>query len=86
MKAEEAERRKALRDLQLAQNVVSDLERRMGIVTSWTVDSQEYQTTVKYVERRRFIRTVETLESLVVARLFELAKANLMGTCKLSHV
>jgi hypothetical protein len=82
MKAEEAEHQKALRDLQLVQNAVSDLEHHMGLVTSWTTDSEEYQTTVKYVEGQWFIRAIETLESLVVTHMFELAKANLMGTCK----
>ncbi|KAF8481387.1 hypothetical protein JB92DRAFT_3272034, partial [Gautieria morchelliformis] len=40
-----------------------------------------YQEAAAYINNQRFIRVVEQLEGLVVAQLFELAKANLMGTC-----
>ncbi|KAF8461318.1 hypothetical protein JB92DRAFT_2777964, partial [Gautieria morchelliformis] len=46
----------------------------------WTHEHPAYQEAAAYINNQCFIRVVEQLEGLVVAWLFELAKANLMGT------
>jgi hypothetical protein len=79
--AQEAKRRSALNKLELAINAAEDLERQLGLKECWTHDHPDYQEAAAYIKNKRFIRAVEHLEGLVVARLFELAKANLMGTC-----
>jgi hypothetical protein len=79
-KAKEAERKTALRKLELAMNVTDDLERRMGLTERWTSDSEEYRSAAAYLDNRQFIRAVDELEGLVVQRLFELLKAHLAGT------
>jgi hypothetical protein len=84
-RAAEIERKSALNRLNLALNAVEDIERRMGVTERWTPSHHEYQQAAQYVNNRRFIRAIETLEGLVVQRLFELSKANLAGTGT-SHV
>jgi hypothetical protein len=79
-RAIEAERKSTLRRLNLKLNAVQDLERKLGITERWTSNDEEYQKAWKYRNDREFIRAVETLEGLVVQRLFELSKANLKGT------
>jgi hypothetical protein len=79
--AQEAERRHAVKVLELAQNIVLDLERRMGLTESWTPEHPDRIAAMHFVRHHKFIRAVDRLEGLVVSRLFELSKANLMGTC-----
>jgi len=78
----ESERVAAIRKLELQMNAVDDTERRLGVDECWTPECAEYQHALQYLKNRRFIRVVERLEGLVVQRLFELSKANLMGTGK----
>ncbi|KAI0037789.1 hypothetical protein FA95DRAFT_1506476, partial [Auriscalpium vulgare] len=78
--AKEAERRAAVAKLSLAQNVVADLERRLGLAEAWTADTPEYQRNLGILQRTKFDKVVDQLEGLVVQRLFELAKANISGT------
>ncbi|KAF8513890.1 hypothetical protein JB92DRAFT_2551894, partial [Gautieria morchelliformis] len=62
-------------------NVVQDLECWLGLDEWWTCQHREYQEAVAYINNQEFMHAIEQLEGPVVARLFELAKANLMGTC-----
>lgn len=78
--AREAERKAALRKLQLAINVADDLERRMDITERWTPQCDQYKSAAAYLQNRQFIRIVDKLEGLVVQRLFELSKSHLAGT------
>src|SRR6266481_8894290 len=73
IKATDAGRRATLRKLELAMNVADDLERKLGLVNRWTPEDGEYCDALLYIKNRKFFRAVETLEGLVVARLFELA-------------
>ncbi|KAF8590863.1 hypothetical protein K439DRAFT_1644436 [Ramaria rubella] len=43
-------------------------------------EDEEYREAATYLKHHQFIRVIEELEQLVVQRLFELAKANLMAT------
>jgi hypothetical protein len=74
-----AARRSAERKLQNQTNVVEELEASLGIETRWTPQSTKYQEILEYTKRRQFIHAVEDLEGLVVQRLFELSKANLLS-------
>ena len=85
-RARESERAAAVRKLELQMNVVDDTERRLGVDERWTPGHAEYQRALQYLNNRKFIRAVEALEGLVVQRLFELSKANLIGTGKYSDV
>jgi hypothetical protein len=79
-RSHESEHNMIKRRLNLAMNVVDDIERRMGIEQRWTYDQPEYKKAEQYLKQRQFIRVVEDVEVLVVQQLFELAKANLAGT------
>jgi hypothetical protein len=81
-RARESERVAAVHKLELQMNVVDDTERRLGVDERWTPGHEEYQRALQYLNNRKFIRAVEALEGLVVQRLFELSKANLVGTGK----
>jgi hypothetical protein len=80
--AHDTARRKVLEKLELALNIVQDLEVRLDIKKRWLPDDPEYTSATEYINNRKFIRAIEALEGQVVARLFELSKANLMGTCE----
>lgn len=84
LNAREAEHRGALSKLELAMNVAEDLEHQLGITERWTSEHPEFQHVLTYLNHHHYIRAVNQLEGLVVVRLFELAKANLMGTCACS--
>ena len=85
-RARESERAAAVCKIELQMNVVDDTERRLGVDERWTPGHAEYQRALQYLNNRKFIRAVEALEGLVVQRLFELSKANLIGTGKYSDV
>jgi hypothetical protein len=78
--AQEAEHQTVLKVLTLVQNVVHDLECRLDLGKTWTPDDTEYCEALEYITHQTFFHAVETLEGLVVGCLFELAKANLIGT------
>ncbi|KAH7917838.1 hypothetical protein BV22DRAFT_970049, partial [Leucogyrophana mollusca] len=81
-KDNEARRRAAQRRLEFQMHVVDDIECKLEISERWTTNHPEYIRVAEYARQREFIRVVEHLESLVVQRLFELAKANLAATGK----
>jgi hypothetical protein len=85
-RATEAERRATLKRLNLAMNAVDDLERKIGITERWMPEHLEFKSAIAYINNRQFIRCVETLEGLIVQRLFELSKANLAGTGKSFYI
>ncbi|KAH7922360.1 hypothetical protein BV22DRAFT_1106683 [Leucogyrophana mollusca] len=64
------------RDLQ----VVQGLEARLEITQRWAPGDAEWQSTAKLVANRKYQRALDTLESLIVARIFELTKMNQSGT------
>ncbi|KAG1745399.1 uncharacterized protein EDB91DRAFT_1049934, partial [Suillus paluster] len=79
-RAREAECHAAHRKLVLEMNVVDDIEHHMGITARWQPQDAKYQEGLAYLTNRRFIRSIEQLQGLVIQRLFELAKANIAGT------
>ncbi|KAF7979794.1 hypothetical protein HWV62_40842 [Athelia sp. TMB] len=75
----EARRRHAIENHAAAISHVQSLELRLGIQTRWTAASLEYQETGRMVAMRSYQRALDTLEGLVVARLFELGGMNRAG-------
>lgn len=78
--------RAAKEQTSLALGRVLELEELLEVDLRWTSDSPEYQATQKYSKERKYRRCVDTVERLVVQRMFELEKTNLAGTsefCKL---
>ncbi|KIJ58808.1 hypothetical protein HYDPIDRAFT_178002 [Hydnomerulius pinastri MD-312] len=60
--------------------VVQELELKLGIRRHWEPDDEEWQRAGRLVANRKYQRALDALESLVVARIFELGKMNQAGT------
>lgn len=78
----EASRRSAQEQLTVAIRAVADLETRLLLRHPWTEDTPEYKDTAAYIHQRQYHRALNKLEQLVVQRLFELSKANVVGMGK----
>ncbi|KAG7091522.1 hypothetical protein E1B28_010551 [Marasmius oreades] len=72
------QRRRMVEDVDTARNNVVALERRMGISPEarWTSDSTDWKEAETLVKRATYQRCLDKLESLIVARLFELTRMN----------
>lgn len=79
----ETRRRHIIENREKAAAYVQNLELRLGIPESWTPNSEEFQETARLVAMRDYQRALDTLEGLVVARIFELASMNRAGMGKL---
>jgi hypothetical protein len=55
------------------------IEEVYGILQRWTPMSPEYQEALITLNERRYRRAVDSLERLVIQRLFELAKLGMSG-------
>jgi hypothetical protein len=67
---------------------VQVLEGKLNIIERWTHNSVKWQQAAKMVSMRHYQRCIDTLEGLVVARMFELTKMNMSQTgepLKFSH-
>ena len=59
---------------------VQQMEMKMGIVARWKPDSLEWKAASEKVSMRRYQRCLDSLEGLIVARMFELTKMNMSET------
>ncbi|KAF7976738.1 hypothetical protein HWV62_5710 [Athelia sp. TMB] len=75
----EADRRAAMDQQLVAIRAVNDLEAKLGITTRWTPAHLEYRDTINYMRQRDYHRALDSIQQLVVQRLFELSKANMSG-------
>ena len=66
--------------MERAIRMVDDVERLLGIAQRWQRSDAEYQKMRQYISNKKFVRTVEELQGLVVSRLMELDRVNLAGT------
>lgn len=80
----ETKRRHALEKHDKDLVVVQGLELRIGVVTRWVLGGPECEEAGRLVSMRRYQRCLDTLEGLVVARIFELTKMNRSQTGELS--
>jgi hypothetical protein len=60
--------------------VVQDLERKLNVAQRWKPDCPEWSNARNLVSTRRYQRCLDTLEGLIVARMFELTKMNMSQT------
>jgi hypothetical protein len=60
--------------------VVQDLENKLGVAERWVAGSPEWHDASTKVALRRYQRCIDSLEGLVVARMFELTKVNMSQT------
>ena len=60
--------------------IVHQLERQLNITSRWTRDDVEWNDTEILVRKRRYQRCLDSLEGLIVARMFELTKMNMSQT------
>ncbi|KAJ7045037.1 hypothetical protein C8F04DRAFT_1343516 [Mycena alexandri] len=77
---EEAERRRVLDRHERCVTVVEDLERRLDIGAGerWTPGSEEWVAAATLTREYQYRKSLNRLQGLIVARLLELSKANMM--------
>jgi hypothetical protein len=56
------------------------MEKSMDISSRWTPDSPEWVAAAEKAKMRTYQRCIDTLEGLVVSRMFELTKMNMSQT------
>ncbi|PPQ87268.1 hypothetical protein CVT24_005902, partial [Panaeolus cyanescens] len=76
----ENKRRHAQEKYEANLTVVQGLEQELGVGKRWMPNDQEWKDAEVLVMRRRYQRSVDQLESLVVSRMFELTKMNMSQT------
>ena len=62
------------------------MEKRLNICDRWTPVSEEWKVAAERVSMRQYQRCLDTLEGLVVARMFELTRMNMSQTGKLIFI
>ncbi|KAG0708391.1 hypothetical protein DFH29DRAFT_1045059 [Suillus ampliporus] len=75
----ETTRRHALENFEKDLGVVQELEQKLGILHRWTPEDADWQNTGRLVANRKYQRSLDQLEGLIVARIFELTKMNRSG-------
>jgi len=78
-KAETNRRIAAERHNQVLQEVIT-MEVKMGISNCWQPADAQYIETLKYMSERNYHKTLDNLQRLVIQRLFELNRLNLVRT------
>lgn len=70
----------ALHEYNVAEAIAGNLEVTLSITARWEPTSQEYKDAMEWAGERTYRLALDKLERLVVQRLFELQKANLVST------
>ncbi|THU88892.1 hypothetical protein K435DRAFT_821527 [Dendrothele bispora CBS 962.96] len=76
----ETKRRHALETREDLRTQCQLLEQKLGVARQWMPGSPEWEDAKKRVELAQYQKCVDKLESLVVARLFELTRMNMSQT------
>ncbi|KAJ7869147.1 hypothetical protein B0H14DRAFT_3083965 [Mycena olivaceomarginata] len=76
----ETQRRHAYELVSKSLAAVQDLELRLEIASRWVAGDEDWVKAAEMVGRRRYQRALDQLQGLVVARMFELCKMNMLGT------
>jgi hypothetical protein len=79
-KIQETARRRALARHERCITIVEDLERRLDIEERWTPECQEWTETANLVREFQYRTALDRLQALIVSRLLQLSKANMVGT------
>ncbi|KAG1892860.1 uncharacterized protein F5891DRAFT_963824 [Suillus fuscotomentosus] len=70
----------ALENYEKDLKIVHDLEMKLGVDKHWQLEDIEWQNAGWLVVNRKYQLALDTLEGLIVARIFELSKMNRAGT------
>ena len=62
------------------QKAARDFETKLGLSSRWTKDCLEWKASDKSLTEREYDASIDKLEALVIARMFELSKMNQAGT------
>lgn len=81
-----AEFSRALHEHNVSEGITRCLEKALGITVRWEPTSEEYKDALKWATERSYRRALDKLERLVIQRLFELQKANLVSTGEYSQL
>ncbi|KAG1785400.1 uncharacterized protein HD556DRAFT_1435129 [Suillus plorans] len=73
-------RRHALENYKKDLKIIHDLEMKLGVDKHWQPEDIEWQNAGWLVANRKYQLALDTLEGLIVARIFELSKMNRAGT------
>lgn len=76
----EAKRRHAIENVDKDLLIVQQLEEKLDINERWTPAHPKWKLTSELVGKRRYQRCLDSLEGLIVARMFELTKMNMSQT------
>ena len=76
----ETERRHALEVERKDLLVVHDLESKLGLSQRWTADDPQWKEAEIMAGKRTYQRCLDTLEGLIISRMFELTKMNMSQT------
>lgn len=76
----EGPRLRAIENVENYRQALNDIERKLGLTQPLSVISLEWITAEKFIEEETYRRAVDTLEKLVVSRLFEFTKLSHSGT------
>ncbi|KAG2126322.1 hypothetical protein DEU56DRAFT_872938 [Suillus clintonianus] len=76
----ETTRRHALENFEKDLGVVQELEQKLGILHRWTPEDADWQNAGRLIANRKYQLSLDQLEGLIVARIFELTKMNRSGT------
>ena len=72
----ETTHRHAIENYEKDLKAVQALEVKLGIMQRWQPDSPEWQNAGRMVAMQKYQKALDTLEGLIVARMFELTKMN----------
>lgn len=81
-RAIETTRRHAIESHEKDLRAVQMMEKRLNVGSRWLPESDEWKSAAEKVLMRQYQRCLDTLEGLVVARMFELTKMNMSQTGK----
>lgn len=59
---------------------VQALESKLGLASRWKVGSEEWEAAKKLITERDYRKSLDRLEGLLVARIFEMSRLNVAGT------
>ncbi len=66
----------------MLQQSIRDFKLKLGVTVTWTVDCPQWHEAMHVASNLMYVKAVDHLKSLVVARLFELSKMNRAGTSR----
>jgi hypothetical protein len=72
----EIARHHARQKMEQDEDVVRELEEKLGIVDRWNSTSPRWADTVAEVKKRKYQKALDALELLIVERIFEFTKMN----------